>query len=225
MNGICKQTRARRYGSLGCYGLWMSAAVHWHAVLRWNWCWLATQIGSVIWRCILQDRCTATLVWRTTCFTENSAVLSRVSQRRRNLFIWDGTFRPSFKTGTKLSSKFSPTFWTHIVGGEGHIVQSASKTRGLLLSSISLLATDSRGTTDWSQDEADSSGQLWLRYSGQKAMAAEFRTRALSCSSQYFPRPLAGKAKNPLPIASLSPSGKGAHPFRSTFYSFWRLWG
>jgi len=56
-------------------------------------------------------------------------------------------FRPNFKTGTDLGIKFRPTFWTHIVGGKGHIVQSARE-------------TDSHGATDWSQDEPGSSGQL-----------------------------------------------------------------
>jgi len=40
------------------------------------------------------------------------------------------------------------------------MVQSARETRDLLLSSISLLKTDSRCATDWSQDEPGSSGQL-----------------------------------------------------------------
>ena len=66
----------------------------------------------------------------------------------------------SFGTERSVPVKFRPTFWTHIVGGDGHIVQLARETRDLLLSSISLLETDSRGATDWSQDEADSSGQL-----------------------------------------------------------------
>jgi len=60
----------------------------------------------------------------------------------------------------ELSTKFRPTFWTHIVGSEDHIIQSMRETRDLLLSSISLLETDSRGATDWSQDEPASSGQL-----------------------------------------------------------------
>jgi len=39
-------------------------------------------------------------------------------------------------------------------------VQSVRDTRDLLLSCISLLETDRRGATNWSQDESDSSGQL-----------------------------------------------------------------
>ena len=32
------------------------------------------------------------------------------SQRLRSLLIWDGTFRPSFKTWTEFGIKFRPTF-------------------------------------------------------------------------------------------------------------------